>query len=112
MPSGSTVESGNTSLSVILSAVLSPTIVNTITTSDQAFTIPGLVAGDVCVVTKPTAQTGLALVAARCTANNTLNLTFMNPTAGGITPTAGERYLIHVTRFENQNLQNPPGALV
>ncbi len=101
MPGASDIALGNIAYQFMLQATLSPTIVNTITTSDQAFTVNGLLAGDFIQVIKPTAQTGLALVHARVSAANTMNLTFMNPTAGNITPTAAEIYLVKVSRPEN-----------
>ena len=75
--------------------------VNTITTSEQTVTVPGLNVGDVVVVNKPTHQTGLGIVGARVSAANTLAITFSNPTAAGITPTASEIY--RVVRFQITN---------
>lgn len=77
---------------------ISPTIVATITTSTQTFTLPGLKTTDQVVVTKPTAQTGLSVTAARVSAADTVAITFMNPTAAGITPTASEVYKVAIFR--------------
>ena len=68
--------------------------VNTITTSEQTVTVPGLEVGDFVSVVKPTHQAGLGVVNARVSAKNTLAITFVNPTAAGITPTASEIYLV------------------
>lgn len=68
--------------------------VNTITTSEQTVTVPGLDVGDFVAVVKPTHQAGLGVVNARVSAKNTLAITFVNPTAAGITPTASEIYLV------------------
>jgi hypothetical protein len=58
-----------------------------------------LQARDVIVnVYKPTAQVGLSISHYRVTAANTLGITFVNPTIGSITPTAGEIYTITVWR--------------
>lgn len=101
MPGPSDIPAGNIQLCMLLQATLSPTIVNTITSGEQTFTVNGLLVGDFVQVQKPTAQAGLGISGARVTAANTLGITFINPTAGNITPTAGEVYLIKVTRQEN-----------
>lgn len=76
-------------------ATLSPAIVNTITTSEQAFTVgPGgydINSGNV-IVCKPTNQAGLAICSARISSATQISITFVNPTAAGITPTASEVY--------------------
>ena len=77
------------------------TAVSTITTSEQTVTVPGLNVGDAVVVNKPTHQAGLGIVNARVSAANTLAITFMNTTAGSITPTASEVY--KVVRFQITN---------
>lgn len=105
MPGSADIPSGNIQLIMLLQATLSPAQVNTVTAPEQTFTVPGLQVGDFVQVQKPTAQAGLGIVGSRVTAANTLGITFVNPTAGNITPTAGEVYLIKVTRQEN------PGAL-
>lgn len=73
--------------------------VNTITTSEQTVTVPGLDVGDFVAVVKPTHQAGLGIVNARVSAKNTLAITFVNPTAAGITPTASEIYLVFQARL-------------
>ena len=77
------------------------TAVSTITTSEQTVTVAGLNVGDAVVVNKPTHQAGLGIVNARVSAANTLAITFMNTTAGSITPTASEIY--KVVRFQITN---------
>lgn len=73
---------------------ISPAIVATITTAEQTFALSGLAVGDFVYAIKPTAQAGLGVAGARVTAVNTLGITFVNPTAAGITPTASETYLV------------------
>ena len=74
---------------------------NTITTAEQTVTVNGLAAGDKIVgVSKPTAQAGLGICGWRVTAANTLGITFNNPTAAGITPTANEIYTVTVQKAE------------
>ena len=73
--------------------------VATITTSEQAVTVAGINADDVMIgMTKPTTQAGLGLVSGRVSAANTIQVTFVNPTAGTLTPTASEVYGVTVFR--------------
>jgi hypothetical protein len=75
--------------------------VATITTAEQTRTVNGVRATDKVVgVSKPTAQAGLGIAGWRVTAANTVGITFVNPTAGGITPTADEHYTIWVDKSE------------
>ena len=77
-----------------LTATLSPTQVNTVTAPEQTFTVPGIEPEDVLLaVHKPTDQAGLAIAMGRVTARDTVGIKFVNPTAGNITPTAGEVYI-------------------
>jgi len=71
------------------------TSVATITTAEQSVVVPGVEVGDFVTVTKPTFQAGLAAVQARVTAKNTVAITFVNPTAGGITPTTESYMVLH-----------------
>ena len=66
------------------------------TTAEQVVptTVPGLQVGDFVAITKPTAQAGLGIVGARVSAANTLAITYVNATAGALTPTAAEIYLV------------------
>lgn len=78
-----------------LSATLTPAAVAANTVAEQTFTgVTGLMPGMVLQVNKPTTQAGLALLTARCSASNTLVLTFANTTGSAITPTAGEVYQV------------------
>jgi hypothetical protein len=105
MPGSSTLPRGNVANIFLLQATLTPAQVNTITAPEQTFTVNGLIVGDFVQVQKPTAQAGLGIAGSRVTAANTLGITFVNPTAGNITPTAGEIYLIKVVRPENPGTQ-------
>ena len=89
----------------LVSLALTPAACGAATATEQTFTVTGLSIGDALQATdiilnvqKPTAQTGLAIGHYRVTAANTLGITFINPTAGSITPTAGEIYTITVWR--------------
>lgn len=84
-----------------ISQALSPALVAANTTAEQTFTVPGLKLGDFVGVVKPTNQAGIGVVNARVSAANTLAITFGNFTAGGLTPTAAEVYLISYMRPES-----------
>lgn len=78
-------------------AVSSASSVGANTTSEQTFTVTGLTTNDVVYVNKPTHQTGLGIVGCRVSAADTIAITFMNTTGGGITPTS-ETYEIIAIR--------------
>lgn len=109
MPGQADIPTGNVQNIFLLQSALTPTIVNTVTAPEQTFTVNGLLATDLVVVMKPTAQAGLGIAGARVSAANTLAITYVNPTAGNITPTA-ETYTILVVRQENPG--NLPTAIV
>ena len=92
---------GNVAGIGVASVTLSPALVAANTTAEQSFTVPGVIASDVCVdVTKPTAQAGLGIVGCRVSAANTIGVTFSNNTAGGITPTASQVYQFVIVRTD------------
>ncbi len=74
--------------------------VGDIEAAEQTVSVPGLEVGDVVYVSKPTAQGGLGVVGVRVSAADTLAITFTNPTAGNITPTAKEKWLGVVIKAE------------
>ena len=92
---------GNLLASGTASVVLSPAIVAANTSAEQTFTLPGIRPGDFVDVNKPTAQAGLVIGGYRVSAANTIAITFGNLTASGITPTAGEVYLVRYARPES-----------
>lgn len=76
-------------------ATLSPAVVATIVTAEQAFTVgPGGydINAAFVGVTKPTHQSGGMPCHARVSSATQLAITFVNPTAAGVTPTASEVY--------------------
>lgn len=101
MPGPADIPRGNISLAMIIGVALTPSSVGANTTAEQTFTVNGLIVGDQVAVTKPTNQAGLGIVNSRVSANNTLAITFSNNTGGGITPTAGEVYVIELNRPSN-----------
>jgi hypothetical protein len=102
MPGASDIPTGNIQNIFLLQSALTPSIVNTVTAPEQTFTVNGLLTSDFVQVMKPTAQAGLGIAGARVSAADTLAITYVNPTAGNITPTA-ETYIILVVRKENPN---------
>lgn len=82
----------------VLSAVLSPASVAANSTVEQQFVVTGLAAGSLVQVSKPTAQAGLDIVGCRVVSANLLGITFTNPTAVAILPTASETYSV-ITLF-------------
>jgi hypothetical protein len=97
---------GNINRIFALAPTLTSVGVNTITSAEQTYTVTGLAVGDVVVsVNRPNnTPVGVGIVNARVSAANTLALTWVNPTAGSVTPGAGIFSLI-VARPET------PGAL-
>lgn len=94
------ITNGNVIGHYLVKVTLTPAQVAINTTAEQTFTLNGLKVGDLVNVNKPTAQAGLGIVGARVSAANTLAITFSNNTAGAITPTAAEVYLVDVVRPE------------
>lgn len=83
----------------VISPTLSPAIVAANTVAAQAVTVNGVAVGDIILnVTKPTEQAGLGLLGGRVSAANTVQLSFVNATGAGITPTASEVYKFTVIR--------------
>lgn len=71
-----------------------PAAVPTISSLAHSVTVNGVAIGDFVAAVKPTEQTGIVVASCRVSAANTVIVTFVNPTAGNITPTASEIYLI------------------
>lgn len=94
------ITQGNAKGIYVVKRSLTPAAVATITTAEQTFTVPGVKTGDAVSVTPPGHQAGVAAAAARVTAADTVGITFVNPTAGNVTPTAGE-YIFTIYRPEN-----------
>lgn len=75
---------------MVLSASLTPSSVATITTAEQTGTVTGLVAGDyVTIVDSPARTNAVMWGNARVSAANEISITYVNPTAGSLTPPAG-----------------------
>ena len=76
---------------------ITPTAVAAATTVEQSVTVPGLVVGDYVEVCPPALTAGVTLANSRVSAANTLQLQFVNSTAGSLTPPAGA-HIIFVLR--------------
>ena len=94
----------------LLGVALAPVSVGAATTAEQTFTVTGLQSSDAVVVTKPTAQAGLAVASARVTSAGLLAITYVNPTAGALTPTT-ETYQLLVYRPQPFVIGNLPSAM-
>jgi len=70
----------------VFSASLSPTIVGPQTTSEQGFTVTGLLAGTAVIVNCQSPTPNLAILGCRVSAANVLAINFANPTTASITP--------------------------
>jgi hypothetical protein len=79
---------------MLLSATLTPAAVAAGTVVEQTFSVAGVNAGMLINVNKPTTQAGLGVLSARGVSNGVLGITFINPTAGVLTPTAAEVYKV------------------
>jgi hypothetical protein len=77
-----------------LAPVLSPAAVPANSSVEQQFAVVGLPVGALVQVIKPTQQAGLDIGGCRVVSNNILGITFINPTAAAITPTASETYAV------------------
>lgn len=77
-----------------VSGVLTPASVLSASVVEQQFAMTGLRAGELVQVSKPTNQLGLDIAGCRVVSNNVLGVSFINATAGPLTPTAGETYTV------------------
>jgi hypothetical protein len=90
---------GNISRMVAVAVTFNPASVATVTTAEQTTTVIGLKPGDFVVCQKPTNTAGVGVVNARVSAVDTLAVTFVNPTAGGV-DAASETWQFLVIRPE------------
>ena len=69
----------------------------TVDTDEDTVTVPGLKVGDFVALSKGTHTDGVGLCDARVSADDTLSVTWVNPTAGGVNP-ASDTYLLFWAR--------------
>ena len=92
---------GNMFAICAVSATIDVASVSAATTSDQSFTIPGVLLGDiVAVIPASTLNTGLSVSHAIVTGTDTVSIRFMNATAGALNP-ASATYTFLVFRPES-----------
>ena len=94
----------------LLGVAVTPVAVAAATTAEQTFLVVGLLVTDAVFVSKPSAQAGLAITTARVSASGVLAVTYANPTAGSITPSA-ESYQLMVLRPQPFVIGNLPSAM-
>lgn len=82
---------GNIAKQSVVAVSLTPAQVATVVAAEQTFTVNGLKVGDVIsgFHLDGAIGTATAAVSARVSAENTLAVIFVNPTAGNLTPTSG-----------------------
>ena len=72
-----------------IAAALTPLSVAAATAVEQTFTVAGLKLGDIVTINPPVDTKAVLKGAARVSADNTLKIWFVNPTAGALVPDAG-----------------------
>jgi hypothetical protein len=93
---------GSTSVSVVCfkgwtgagTVTLTPTALAAGSIVEQQFSVTGVRAGELVIVNKPTHQNGMAILGMRAVSEGVLGLTFANPTAATVTPTAAQSYKV------------------
>ena len=103
MPLGyQTVTYGNVQSTFVIQTVSVGTVgaVTASQTGSTTVSVPGLLTTDqISAIIKPTYQAGLIVTGGVCLANGTLTIYYANPTIAGITPTAGEKYIVEINRY-------------
>jgi len=96
-----TVTRGNSHETFYISINITPTAVTGQTTSNQTFSVPGLLTTDIIVAQGYIANqtSGVFIVEADCVTANVLTVQFGNFTTGSVTPAAG-LYEFQIARLE------------
>ena len=105
----SLIPRGNVRNLFMVQVTFNPAAVATITTAEQSTTVVGLKTGDMVFWQKPTNTAGVGVVNMRVSATDTLQVTFVNPTAGSV-DAASETWTLLVIRPEAVSLPStiPP----
>ena len=77
---------------MVTSGTYTPASVAANTSAEQNFAVTGAQPGMVVAVNKPTLNAGLIITGARVVSANVVGVTFMNVTAGVLTPTSAQSY--------------------
>lgn len=112
MPGPANIAFGNVSNSFVVQVpVVAGAAIGAATSVERTYTVLGLRVGDIVTPNKPSAFTaGLGLVSARVSAADTLAMTFMNATAGGLSIQA-ENWLVQVDRPAYDSVSQIPLAI-
>jgi hypothetical protein len=90
IPAASRYAATEKSVSSLVSVTLTPAIVATITVASQTLTgIPGVEATDIVICVRNPIVTAVGLLGVQANGTNSISMTFVNPTAAGVTPTSG-----------------------
>lgn len=93
---------GNAASITVIEASLTPSEVAANVAPAQTFTVNGVKVGDAVIVNPPSQTANIAIGNCYVSADNTLSIQFINPTAGALTPAAGT-HVITVLRHEGQD---------
>ena len=101
---------GNVQKMGVFSISLTPSAVSATTAPAQNFSATGigLLVGDQVDVSPPSATAGVALASAWVSAVDQLSIQWVNPTAGSLTPPAGN-YIVVVTRVQPNWVKSASG---
>jgi hypothetical protein len=101
LPDTVQMATGNIWKAGIFSITITPAASGAATSTAQTFATTGigLLTTDVVIVTPPSQLTGISLGQAFVSANDTLSIQFINPTAGSLTAPAGV-YKVTVLRIQ------------
>ena len=91
---------GNAAAIYVVVVSITPAAALTIDTVEEDFTVTGVKVGDAVTVSPPGITTGASIVNARVKAADTVAIQFTNPTAGTVTPLAGE-HIFTIFRPDN-----------
>ncbi len=114
MPGKSDQALGNLSYDFVVSVtVVAGVALTASTTTTRTYTVPGLRVGfDHVVVNKPSATAGVGIANARVSANDTLEISFGNFTAGTPSLPSSEDYLVRVARHNYPDRSSVPAGFV
>lgn len=96
--SGLGVGSGGTDLSLVkvYSQTITPASVGAATVAEQTFTVTGLTTSDKVFVNPAANTKATGIAGVRVSAADTLAVSFVNPTAGALTPDAGTWQIVAI----------------
>ena len=77
-------------------ATLNPANIPAGQTSVETFTVTGLKTNNITLVEAPSLETGVSLISARCSANDTLELVFWNYSGGAVNPASQDFLVVQI----------------